>query len=163
VKKFGKALLILFIGVVGLSIYKMLRSMVDYTQIPGQIKICDLTNASIRADFTFPKANHLHLILGVSNQVPQFQIGAMNFYKGNTLVRRYEFQTNDIQKSNWLDKHGLTGYILNWGFSNDSPNLELYFSPNQTNRVILDFDRLPATNASLWLSYLQFLKDAKGE
>jgi hypothetical protein len=121
-------------------------------EAPVERRLADCTNSTLRFQMTVQESPPYHFVLGM----PQAATGQLSFHgevlvsQSSGTVARVTFGSDDITPCNWL--HGFSGYILNWGHTNDADRLESFLKRGQAYDVEVRFSEPPPPESSFWLS-----------
>ena len=142
-------------------VVQRLQQIDDATPHPVERKLTDLEGAFSTTSFIVPPdAYWFSFVIGVSNlhAVAPNASGTLSLLSEGKEVYRHSFTPQQLTPCNWLDQHGLQGYIVDWQ-QNRSPAEAL--APLQSGlsyTVEVRFDQPSAVPISLWLCYIQSWK-----
>ncbi len=94
---------------------------------PSQYKICTCSNISNKASFKCPKGHLFRFAFGI-NYLPSFT-GTLTVYKKGIEIHKIEFDPNQMEYANWLDREGYNAYVLNPA-ANSFETLDYYLKAN---------------------------------
>jgi hypothetical protein len=125
------------------------------TSVPRLVKLTNCTNQIVAAVFRAPKGMLFHLVLGGASEFS----GSGVVHVGTNKVQEFQFDDATATRCNWLDDKGYpNARILNW---NAEPRLNLAAGSSAVIKV--SFEKMPPTNATLWISFVQRYGDMKKE
>ena len=112
-------------------------------EAPVERRLADCTNSTLRFQMTVQEFPAYYFVLGM----PQTATGQLSFHgevvvsQSTGTVARVAIGSDDITPCNWL--HGFSGYILNWGRTNQADRLESFLKRGQTYDVEVRFSEPP--------------------
>jgi hypothetical protein len=144
-----------FLSFGGHRLYRMAMS----TPIPRQVKLVDCTGSVLNCTFTAPKAHSFAMLMATPQQTALDFSGLVRISSGAEPVVEFEISSERTRPCNWLQTHAIpAALILTDDLHPKYPGLELSASSYQ---VALSFTRLPPTNCSVWMSWLEHYGDRK--
>lgn len=132
-----------------------LHRMVENTSIPRNVKLTDCTNRIVSAVFPVPKGILFHLVLGGASEFS----GAGVVHVGTNKVHELQFNDATATPCNWLDREGYPdARILTW-----ETELPFDLIGGSLAKIEMSFEKMPPTNATLWMCFIQRWGDVKQE
>ena len=86
--------------------------------------------------------------------------GRVQISTASQQVVEFEIDSSRTRRCNWLQKQGIPiGFTLSDQFSTNYPGLQQFLTPGQEHRITITFQRAPATNASIWMTWHERYED----
>jgi len=96
----------------------------------------------------------------VSRRTPFDFAGRVQISIESQPVAEFEIDAQRTRQCNWLQTQGIpVGFILSDHLYTNYPGLQRYLTPGSTHHITFTFQRTPATNASIWMTWLERYED----
>ena len=151
---------IIFVLFVGLSLW-FFKTMIGYVDFPHSIKLVDCTNSTVQFHLRVPKGNTFALLLSLPTEKPDSKSplkfsGRVYISDGTLATIEFPIDLKYSESCNWLKDS--SSLILTGLFTNSPPLGQLIRVQKDYDFKIV-FDEPPPVSTSIWLSWLQAVKD----
>ena len=160
---------ILVVGLLALAGHRLYHMAMN-TPMRQQARLFDATGAVLTCSFTPRKAHVFSMVMATpeltmmewdtSHRTPFEFAGRVQISTGSQQVVEFEINTSLTRRCNWLQRQGIPiGFILSSHLSTNYPGLQQYLTPGLEHRITITFERTPATNTSIWMTWQERYED----
>jgi hypothetical protein len=116
-----------------------------------QFRLLDVESGRSESTFVCPDALGYTLLLAFPKDRPGSPTGELIFSEGQTNILRINLESASLVNCTWLNRHGLTGFIIELAHSSNDRRLNSYLKGGLQYRIVAD--NVPV-GVSIWLDYM---------
>jgi len=144
------------VGFVVHSFY--LRAM--HTPMPQQSKLIDCTGSVVTCSFNPRKGYAFSMVMAGDSRLS----GEVRIERRGNEVVVFNIDSQRGKPCNWLQTRGIPeAWILTDDLYTNYPGLQQYLTTGDEHRITFAFEHPPATNASVWMTWLEAYKDVRAK